>query len=120
MIKQYEKNGKKFYKFRNIYIGIDPLTGKEIRKSKAGFKTKREAEIYISKLRTEYDNNNYINSADITFNELYQMWYASYKDTVKPSSCHWNNITNNSGWFPKYKSQKNNNGLLSKNNKQVC
>ena len=86
MIKQYEKNGKKFYKFRNIYIGIDPLTGKEIRKSKAGFKTKREAEIYISKLRTEYDNNNYINSTDITFKELYQMWYASYKDTVKPSS----------------------------------
>lgn len=86
MIKQYEKNGKKFYKFRNIYIGIDPLTGKEIRKSKSGFKTKREAEIYISKLRTEYDNNNYINSTDITFKELYQMWYESYKDTVKPSS----------------------------------
>ena len=47
MIKQYEKNGKKFYKFRNIYIGIDPTTGKEIRKSKSGFTSKRETEIYI-------------------------------------------------------------------------
>ena len=42
MIKQYEKNGKKFYKFRNIYIGIDPTTGKEIRKSKSGFTSKRD------------------------------------------------------------------------------
>ena len=47
MIKQYEKNGKKFYKFRNIYIGIDPTTGKEIRKSKSGFTSKRETELYI-------------------------------------------------------------------------
>lgn len=86
MIKQYEKNGKKFYKFRNIYIGIDPLTGKEIRKSKAGFKTKRETEIYIANLRTEYDNKNYINSNDISFYELYELWFQSYKDTVKPSS----------------------------------
>ena len=119
MIKQYEKNGKKFYKFRNIYIGIDPLTGKEIRKSKAGFKTKREAEIYISKLRTEYDNNNYINSADITFNELYQMWYASYKDTVKPSSLYVIETILQT-ILADFQSQKNNNGLLSKNNKQVC
>ena len=86
MIKQYEKNGKKFYKFRNIYIGIDPLTGKEIRKSKSGFKTKRETEIYIANLRTEYDNKNYINSNDISFYELYELWFQSYKDTVKPSS----------------------------------
>ena len=86
MIKQYEKNGKKFYKFRNIYIGIDPTTGKEIRKSKSGFTSKRETELYISNLRTEFDNKNYINSNDITFQELYELWFQGYKDTVKPSS----------------------------------
>lgn len=86
MIKQYEKNGKKFYKFRNIYIGIDPTTGKEIRKSKSGFTSKRETEIYISNLRTEFDNKNYINSNDISFQELYELWFQGYKDTVKPSS----------------------------------
>ena len=86
MIKQQEKNGKKFYKFRNIYIGIDPLTGKEIRKSKSGFKTKRETEIYIANLRTEYDNKNYINTNYISFYELYELWFQSYKDTVNPSS----------------------------------
>ena len=86
MIKQYEKNGKKFYKFRNIYIGIDPTTGKEIRKSKSGFTSKRDTELYISNLRTEFDNKNYINSNDISFQELYELWFQGYKDTVKPSS----------------------------------
>lgn len=86
MIKQYEKNEKKFYKFRNIYIGIDPTTGKEIRKSKSGFTSKRETELYISNLRTEFDNKNYINSNDITFQELYELWFQGYKDTVNPSS----------------------------------
>lgn len=41
-IKPYEKNGKTFYMFQ-LYIGIDPLTGKVRKTTRRGFKTKKEA-----------------------------------------------------------------------------
>ncbi|MEM5672805.1 Arm DNA-binding domain-containing protein [Bacillus cereus] len=42
MIKAYNlKNGEKRYQFQ-IYIGIDPLTGKQQRTTRRGFKTKKK------------------------------------------------------------------------------
>ncbi|MBF0847831.1 Arm DNA-binding domain-containing protein, partial [Streptococcus danieliae] len=58
MIKKYIKNNQTFYMVNNLYLGINPITGKEIRKSKKGFKTKKSAQIYINKLKSEYDSGN--------------------------------------------------------------
>lgn len=86
MIKQYTKQGKKYYKFRNIYIGINATTGKVIQRSKSGFKTKKEAEIYIARLRTDFERNIYLNNNITTFKDLFELWYDGYKHTVKENS----------------------------------
>lgn len=42
---QYKKkNGKKLWKFQT-YLGVDPLTGKQVRTTRRGFKTKKEAQL---------------------------------------------------------------------------
>lgn len=88
MIQEYIKNGKKYYKFRNIYIGKNPITKKEIRKSKSGFKTIREAKLYIANLQTKYEQNDYIEKQEDkkTFQQIYNLWHENYKTTVKEST----------------------------------
>ena len=40
---QYKKkNGEKLWKFQT-YLGVDPLTGKQVRTTRRGFKTKRSS-----------------------------------------------------------------------------
>lgn len=41
--KKYTKGGEKYYMFQ-VYLGKDKLTGKEIRTTRRGFKTKKEAQ----------------------------------------------------------------------------
>lgn len=93
MIQEYIKNGKKYYKFRNIYIGKNPITKKEIRKSKSGFKTIREAKLYIANLQTKYEQNDYIEKQENkkTFNQIYTLWHANHKDTIKESTLYVHN-----------------------------
>lgn len=53
MIKEYtKKDGSKAYMFV-AYLGVDPLTGKQKRTTRRGFKTKREAKIAEAKLQAE-------------------------------------------------------------------
>lgn len=53
MIKQYtKKDGSKAYMFV-AYLGVDPITGKQKRTTRRGFKTKREASIAEARLQTE-------------------------------------------------------------------
>ena len=55
MIKEYiDKDNKKYYEIKNHYIGKDIFTGKEKRISKKGFRTKKEAENYCIKLKSEF------------------------------------------------------------------
>lgn len=52
-IKKYEKkDGTKAYMFI-FHIGIDPSTGKKKRTTRRGFKTRDEAQLALSKLRIE-------------------------------------------------------------------
>lgn len=45
MIKKYSlKNGDTRYMFHS-YIGVDPVTDKDVYRKRSGFKTKKEAEI---------------------------------------------------------------------------
>ncbi|WP_342471982.1 Arm DNA-binding domain-containing protein [Metasolibacillus sp. FSL H7-0170] len=54
------KNGEKRYRFQ-IYIGLDPLTGKELRTTRSKFKTKKEAELVLARLKLEIANGQYKN-----------------------------------------------------------
>lgn len=75
------KNGQTRYKF-NIYLGIDPLTGKEVRTNRRGFKTKKQAEIEYIKL----SNNGIMNQDNATFRQVSDQWLDLYENTVKPAT----------------------------------
>lgn len=91
MIKEYtKKDGSKAYMFV-AYLGVDPLTGKQKRTTRRGFKTKREAKIAEAKLQAEVNLNGFVSNENITFEEVYQTWYEQYKLTVRESTL--NNVT---------------------------
>ena len=85
MIKEYIKQGKKYYMFQ-IYLGIDQNTGKKKRTTRRGFKTRKEAEIERGRLLSEIDLKGAVSNNNITFKELFDMWYIGYKDTIKKST----------------------------------
>lgn len=82
-IKSYiDKNGKKKYKF-NLYMGIDPLTGKEKRTNRKGFNSEADAKRAIARLLSGTEKKN---KKQPKFQEVYDDWIEIYKDTVKAST----------------------------------
>ena len=60
-IKSYTlKNNERRYMFQ-LYMGVDPLTGKERTTTRRGFKTKREAQDALTELRVQANNGTYKN-----------------------------------------------------------
>lgn len=91
MIKKYTtKNGETRYLFQT-YLGIDPLTGKERRTTRRGFKTMKEAKQAERNLLLNVEENGLPSNQsdglqDPTFEELASLWLENYKTTVKPST----------------------------------
>ena len=91
MIKKYTtKNEETRYLFQT-YLGIDPLTGKERRTTRRGFKTIKEAKQAERNLLLDVEENGLPSNQsdgfqDPTFEELAQLWLENYKTTVKPST----------------------------------
>lgn len=91
MIKKYTtKNGETRYLFQT-YLGIDPLTGKERRTTRRGFKTMKEAKQAERNLLLDVEENGLPSNQsdgfqDPTFEEIAYLWLKSYKTTVKPST----------------------------------
>lgn len=85
--KQYEKkNGSKAWQFQ-AYLGSDPITGKPIKTTRRNFKTKKEAQLALSRLQVDFNNqNNQLNTQSITFKQLYDLWLEQYRLKVKPST----------------------------------
>lgn len=82
-IKQYEKkDGSKAWMFQT-YLGINPMTGKEIRTTRRNFKSKKEAQIELNRLLVDFEENGLKKESNETFKEIYELWYESYKTTVK-------------------------------------
>ena len=79
------KNGEKCYRFQ-IYIGIDPLTGKELRTTRSKFKTKKEAELALARLKLEIANGQYKKVQAETYREVYELWVKVYEKTVEEST----------------------------------
>lgn len=76
-----DSKGKTRYKF-NIYLGIDELTGKEIRTNRSGFKSEKDAAIAYARLKNEGVNV----SVNPTFEQVAFERLDKYKDGVKYSS----------------------------------
>lgn len=90
MIKSYElKSGKKKYMY-NVYLGLDPVTNKEIRKEKRGFATEREARIAEARLILDFEENGLPSAPkNSTYKETFELWWESeYKGNVKESTQH--------------------------------
>jgi len=84
--KQYvKKDGKKAWQFQ-AYLGTDTMTGKEIRTTRRGFKTKKEATLALSRLQYEITEKGFSKTQYYTFKEVYEIWLPQYKQTVKESS----------------------------------
>lgn len=87
-IKKYKKNnGDTAYMF-NIYLGKNPLTGKDKRVTRRGFVSRREARLAIARLESGMENI-FQPTDHPTFEAVYLKWFELYKNTVKESS--WSN-----------------------------
>lgn len=84
--KQYtKKDGSKLWQFQT-YLGIDDASGKEIRTTRRGFKTKKEAQIALSKLELDFEKNGLQKESKMTFQDVYDLWVVNYEHTVKEST----------------------------------
>ena len=86
--KQYtRKDGRKLWKFQ-AYLGLDPVTSKPVKTTRSNFHSKKEAQIALSQLQTNFENNNrkLTTEESITFKELYDLWLPQYRLRVKPST----------------------------------
>ncbi|MDH6363283.1 integrase [Enterococcus sp. PF1-24] len=84
--KQYEKkDGTKAWQFQ-AYLGIDPINGKPIKTTRRNFKTKKEAQLALSRLQVNFENGEYGKNKNYTFETVYQMWLEQHQNTVKPTT----------------------------------
>lgn len=86
MINEYKlQDGSKRYMFQ-AYIGTDPLTGKQKKTTRRGFKTKKEASLALSRLKVEVEENGMPNTRKMTFKAVYDLWLVQHENTVKPGT----------------------------------
>lgn len=84
--KQYEKkDGTKAWLFQT-YLGTDPITGKEIRTTRRNFKTKKEAQLALSRLQVDFEQNGLKKKTEELFKDVYELWLEVYQTTVKEST----------------------------------
>jgi integrase len=83
----YKKKTKKgiSWGFR-VYMGTDPITGKDIRKSKEGFLTQKDAKLAAALFERQIHNNEYIQPSRMNFEALCKDWERYYSQDAKESS----------------------------------
>lgn len=86
-IKSYTtKKGETYYQFQ-MYIGTDEITGRRIKTTRRGFKTKKEAKEAYAKLQLNIDRVDTSKKERIlTYKEVYNLWFEQYQNTVKEST----------------------------------
>lgn len=78
-------NGQKRYMFQ-IYIGVDPLTGKQKRTTRRGFKTFKEAELELARIKLKINEGTYQKQEPETYQDIYDLWVKQYEKTVEEST----------------------------------
>ena len=85
-IKEYtKKDGTSAYMFR-LYIGKDPLTGKDKQTTRRGFKDAKHAKLALARLEIELADRGYTKNERVTFRDVYNEYFPQYKNTVKEST----------------------------------
>ena len=86
-VKVYKnKKGEKRYRFQ-LYLGVDPITGRPKKTTKQGFKTIKEANLEIARLKLEAQKGlNQFNKKDYSFKELFDLWNESHSLSVRKST----------------------------------
>lgn len=84
-IKSYELKKGTRYEFP-VYLGIDPLTGTQKRTTRRGFKTIREAELELARIKLAVANGTYQQKRAETYQEIYDLWVKIYENTVEEST----------------------------------
>lgn len=78
-IKPYTlKNGKTRYFFK-IYLGVDPLTGKEKTTTRRSFTTPKQAQLAYDRLKYQFKNNQYLQKQRKTYKDVFEEWIEKYK-----------------------------------------
>lgn len=87
-IETYKKNDKTYYKVRNLFLGRNELTGKKKYQDKAGFKTKKEAQLWIGKILENVEKHGVSGKQqDIkTYEDLYLLFLEHQRKNTKPST----------------------------------
>ena len=86
----YQNTKGTFFKVRG-YLGVDPLTGKQVNINKGGFNTKKEANNYLRKAILDLENSKYLvvkKEKKHTYQEAYEEWVEIYRNNVKESTLH--------------------------------
>lgn len=79
------KEGQRWlYKY---YAGINPETGKRRQSTKRGFKTKKEAQLDAAQTEKDISDGSFVaQDKTITFEDVYEKWYATNSPNFKPST----------------------------------
>lgn len=100
MIKEYKtKNGKTRY-LVSVYLGKNELTGKEIRTTRRGLKSHKEAKLIESRLKIEFIDG-VKKTKSKKFKDVHDEWLLHYKKTVKPNTYEPQVKVNNKHIIPK-------------------
>lgn len=83
--KYLDKNEEERWMFQ-AYLGTDPATGKKVKTTRRGFKRKKEAQLCLDRLQSDFNHKGLARPQIFTFQELYDQWLVSYRNTVKSST----------------------------------
>ena len=89
-VKTYTNSkGEKKFMFQ-LYLGVDPLTGKKKRTTRRNFSTALAADRALKRLEFEVQDNGVSSISetkkDKKFKEVYETWFSNYQKTVKEST----------------------------------
>ncbi|MGT2807712.1 site-specific integrase [Streptococcus iniae] len=82
-----KKNGTIVYRSQ-VYLGVDVITGKEI-KTRLTARTKKELKLLAKQKQNEFIRNGSTVHSEVkikSYKELTDLWWDSYKNTVKPNT----------------------------------
>lgn len=83
ILKQYKKSDGTTAWFYKLYMGKDPITGKERRTTRRGFKTKKEACLDLARLQLEIESKGLNNNSVRIYRELYNLWMSQHTLNIR-------------------------------------
>lgn len=85
-IKSYKyANGEVRYGFQ-VHLGNDPVTGERKNTTRRSFKSRKQAELELARIKLAVENGTYFRKRTQTYKELYELWIKQYELMVEEST----------------------------------